>query len=219
MEIERKWLIKGLPSEIYKYKYSADIKQGYISVDPEVRIRSHYNMLSDGNIFDQHYLSIKSNGTLSRMEVEIEISKDNYESLLKLVPYDLISKKYFTYEFAGYTIEMSKVDDQWYYAEVEFKSEEDAKEFVFPFPNLVIKETTNDPEFKMKNYWAKTRISEKKFDHKYTKDNNLTIDEGPNLSYSDLTKMAKNSGKSSYENPKENLYELMKPPYDGYVHD
>lgn len=201
MEIERKWLIKGLPSEIYKHKYSSNIKQGYISVDPEVRIRSNINPISDGTVFDKYFLSIKSNGTLSRMEVEIEISKDNFDSLLKLVPYDLISKKYFTYEFAGYTIEMSEVDGQWYYAEVEFESEEDAKAFVFPFPNLVIKETTDDPDFKMKNYWTKTRLPAKKFETKYAADNNLTIDDGP---------------KWEYHKPK---IEDMKPPYNGYVHD
>lgn len=160
MEIERKWLIKGLPSEIYKHKYSSNIQQGYISVDPEVRIRSNIN-----EIHDKYFLAIKSNGTLSRLEVEIEISKDNFASLLKLVPYDLISKKYYTYEFAGYTIEMSEVDGKWYYAEVEFESEEDAKTFVFPFPDLVIKETTDDPDFKMKNYWTKTRVHEEALNH------------------------------------------------------
>lgn len=196
MEIERKWLIKELPSEIYKYKYSSNIKQGYISVDPEVRIRSNINKISDGSVFDQYFLSIKSNGTLSRMEVEIEISKDNFDSLLKLIPYDLISKKYFTYEFAGYTIEMSEVDGQWYYAEVEFKTEEDAKAFVFPFPNLIIKETTDDPDFKMKNYWSKTRISEKKFETKYAVDNNLTIDDGPKWTYSDPNNYIKDFEKS-----------------------
>lgn len=181
MEIERKWLIKGLPSEIYKHKYSSNIEQGYISVDPEVRIRANINVLHDGTIFDKHFLAIKSNGTLSRMEIEIEISKDNFESLLKLVPGELIMKRYFTYEFAGYTIEMSEVDRQWYYAEVEFESEEDAKAFVFPFPDLVIKETTDDPNFKMKNYWTKTRLPAKKDETKYTIDTNLTIDDGPKL--------------------------------------
>lgn len=171
MEIERKWLIKGLPSEIYMHKYSSNIKQGYISVDPEVRIRSNSNEPEDGIIIDKYFLAIKSNGTLSRLEVEIEISKDNFDSLLKLVPYELISKNYFTYEFAGYTIEMSEVDGQWYYAEVEFKSEEDAKAFVFPFPNLVIKETTDDPNFKMKNYWTKTRMPENQDDSNITDTN------------------------------------------------
>ena len=55
-------------------------------------------------------------------------------------------------------IEMSKVDNNWYYAEVEFKTEEDANNFEFPFPSLVLKEVTYDTAFKMKNYWKSSRI-------------------------------------------------------------
>lgn len=92
------------------------------------------------------------------MEVEIRISEGDYMHLLTLIPYTLIVKNYRIYEFAGYKIEMSKVDDAWYYAEVEFSSEKDANEFEFPFPNLIIKEVTYDKGFKMKNYWKNTRI-------------------------------------------------------------
>lgn len=161
MEIERKWLIKDFPSDSYKITTEETILQGYISIDPEVRIRK-----TSFGVNNLYYLSIKSTGDLSRMEVEIEISESNYNHLLTLVPYDMITKNYRIYEFAGYKIEMSKVDNNWYYAEVEFETEEDANNFEFPFPSLVLKEVTYDAAFKMKNYWKSSRIDSPK---EYTK--------------------------------------------------
>ena len=167
MEIERKWLIKDFPSNSYKITTKETILQGYISIDPEVRIRKA--SFGANNLY---FLSIKSTGDLSRMEVEIEISENDYNHLLTLVPYDMITKNYRIYEFAGYKIEMSRVDNNWYYAEVEFKTEEDANNFEFPFPSLVLKEVTYDTAFKMKNYWKSSRIDSPK---EYTKGEIKTI--------------------------------------------
>lgn len=161
MEIERKWLIKEFPGEVYQISHSESILQGYISIDPEVRIRksNNSNSNSNSNSGPRYYLSIKSTGHLSRMEVEIPIGKENYTQLLNLVPNHMIVKDYRIYEFAGYKIEMSRVDSSWYYAEVEFETEEEAKNFEFPFPSLIIKEVTYDENYKMKNYWKSTRIA------------------------------------------------------------
>lgn len=164
MEIERKWLIKGFPNKSFVIDYSATINQAYLSIDPEVRIRS--STIGEGSSIDTNYfLAIKSNGTLSRTEVEIGLSEIQYNELRKFMIFDPIVKKYRVYDFAGYKIEMSIVDNTWYYAEVEFESEQEAEEFEFPFPNLVIKEVTDDLNFKMKNYWKYTRIDGKKADH------------------------------------------------------
>lgn len=161
MEIERKWLIKGFPNKNFVIDHSAAIDQAYLSIDPEVRIRR--SIVGEGSsIATNCSLTIKSNGTLSRSEVEIEISDDQYEELRRFMLFEPIGKKYRVYNFAGYHIEMSIVDNTWYYAEVEFESEKDAEEFEFPFPNLVVKEVTDDPNFKMKNYWKYSRIDEKK---------------------------------------------------------
>ena len=164
METERKWLIKGFPNKSFVIDYSAAIDQAYLSIDPEVRIRR--SIVEEGsNIATNCFLAIKSNGTLSRSEVEIEISDDQYEELRRFMLFEPIGKKYRVYDFAGYRIEMSIVDNTWYYAEVEFKSEKEAEEFEFPFPNLVIKEVTEDLNFKMKNYWKHSRIDGKKADN------------------------------------------------------
>ena len=46
------------------------------------------------------------------------------------------------------------------YAEVEFETEEDADNYVFPWPELIIREVTNEKEYKMKNYWKRTRLEQ-----------------------------------------------------------
>lgn len=161
MEIERKWLIKGFPNKSFAIDHSATIDQAYLSIDPEVRIRR--SVIGEGtSVTSSYFLTIKSNGTLSRSEVEIEISEDQYEELRRFMLFEPIGKKYRVYDFAGYRIEMSIVDNTWYYAEVEFESEKDAEDFEFPFPNLVVKEVTDDHNFKMKNYWKYSRIDGKK---------------------------------------------------------
>ena len=43
------------------------------------------------------------------------------------------------------------------YAEVEFNSIEEANNFVWPWPEILISEETKNPEYKMKNYWIKSR--------------------------------------------------------------
>ena len=38
-----------------------------------------------------------------------------------------------------------------------FDSEEEANSYVWPFPEVFIEEVTNKPEYKMANYWKRTR--------------------------------------------------------------
>ena len=63
MEIERKFLITE-KIDLSNLKYD-DITQGYITVDPEVRVRKKG---------EKYYLTSKSQGNLVRDEKEKEIS-------------------------------------------------------------------------------------------------------------------------------------------------
>lgn len=152
MEIERKWLLKGFPSDIYKIRRKYFINQSYLSTQGEVRIRSMEELNINESSFE-YFLSFKTTGNLVREEVEIQIDLDTYKRLFDMIDYSPIQKEYRQYYVAGFIVEISKVDNEWYYAEVEFESEKDAMEFTFPFQDLVIQEVTNDPKFKMKNYW------------------------------------------------------------------
>lgn len=158
MEIERKWLMKGLP-DIREEKH-VRITQGYVSVEPEVRIRS-YEVISGKDAGHVDYLlTIKGNGGLSREEVETYITEDGFNAVAKIIGMPLIEKDYWKYQFDGYVLEVAVVDpgtkDEFCYGEIEFTSEEEALAYEFPFEGAV--DVTEDQSYKMKNYWVRTRI-------------------------------------------------------------
>lgn len=156
MEIERKWIINGFPTDLKEINNS-QIEQGYLSINPEVRIRSN----TYKNIDHADYkLCIKGNGNISRQEIQTYISKEQYEDIKVLINKPMITKEYRQYELEDHLIlECSLVDNgtnnSFYYAEVEFESEEQAKNFTLPF---YAKEVTYDNKYKMKNYWKRTRL-------------------------------------------------------------
>lgn len=43
------------------------------------------------------------------------------------------------------------------YAEVEFKNEEEMNKFIWPWPEILIKEVSDDPDWYLQNYWKRTR--------------------------------------------------------------
>ena len=161
MEIERKWLIKGFPN--WPHKTHCYIFQTYVATydDCEIRIRYCEPALNhQGKTITPYKFTYKSGGDLSRIEVEKELKACEYDELKKTISYPAIIKDFYTFQFDGKSIEMSRVDNDWYYAEVEFINQLEAEVYEFPWPELVIKEVTEDKEYKMKNYWRKTRLKE-----------------------------------------------------------
>ena len=157
MEIERKWILKGFPEGLKEIK-ELWMRQTYLNVNPEVRIRKKYEAAN--NSVD-YKLSIKGDGDLSRIEVEKYIDESEYDSLMSMTNKKPISKTCKVYDLGyGLKLECSIVDegteDEFYYAEVEFKSEDLANSFILPFDAV---EVTNDKSYKMKNYWARTRLN------------------------------------------------------------
>ena len=157
-EIERKWLVSGFCDDVLEYKLY-EVEQSYLVSDKnlEVRIRK-CTPKNDFACFDNtkpFLLTIKGSGNLVRTEVNISISEEKYNSLVKLLPNNSspIYKKMRVFDFCGFRIDWSFVDSDFYYAEVEFDSVEKAESYVFPWSELVIREVTYDKNFKMKNYW------------------------------------------------------------------
>lgn len=154
MEIERKFLISDFPKEeSIVLEKEADIYQGYLTISPEVRVRSSCT----GNLTD-YKLTIKGDGTLSREEIEVSLNENQFNSIVNLTTFNFIHKVYKKYKLLnGLYLECSHVDPglstSFYYAEIEFSSEDQADAFS-PFEYLE-KEITNDPEWKMKNYWKR----------------------------------------------------------------
>lgn len=153
MEIERKWLVKEIPTHIEPADHAA-IAQAYVVTAPiEVRIRKRPGTTWPCKI------TFKTKGTLCRQEVESEIPEDVYDKLADIIAKPPVCKDYYTFLVDDHKIEISNVDNTFIYAEVEFKSVEEANAYEFPFPDIVIKEVTEDPKYKMANYWERTRFN------------------------------------------------------------
>ena len=149
-EIERKFLVSYIPEEIYNYNHSIII-QSYLSKNPVIRIRK---------IDDDYFLTYKSKGLLKRKELNYPITKEDFYQLLAKRKY--ISKKRYFYPYSKYLIELDVFLDELdglIIAEVEFDSEEDAKEFVQPA--WFYKEVTNNPSYQNSNLITR-RPNEKK---------------------------------------------------------
>jgi len=154
-EIERKWLIKCFPGG-FPQVAEGTLEQAYISTKPEVRVRK-CDMKGESL---SHWITIKSDGSMVRDEVNIRINKDQYKALLASCGKDPIIKEFHKYELPGNLfLECSLVDDgkrgSFMYAEIEFPDEDTANAFE-PL-DFFGKEVTNDPAYKMKNYWKATR--------------------------------------------------------------
>ena len=151
MEIERKFLMDGFPEGLALLR-AAEVEQGYLSVAPAVRIRRTADERGE-----QFELTVKSVGTLVREEIELPLTKEQYVRLAALLPRPPVRKDYRVYEMDGWRLECSLVDsgtpDAFYYAEVEFDSEEAAHAFVPPA--LLGRDVTEEPGFTMAEYWAR----------------------------------------------------------------
>jgi hypothetical protein len=165
MEIERKWLLSSKPESIEAAaRYVVDTT--YLSHgDVELRIRQalHDDSVGDkttwGIIMPEHTMTIKGPGDLSREEVEFILDFDQYNILRTLSRAEPIHSDIHLYDLHGHRIDVCEVDREFLYAEVEFESEWEAKDYRLPLEleQVLIKEVTYDPSYKMKNYWARSR--------------------------------------------------------------
>lgn len=83
MEIERKFTLKRLPTNLETYPCHI-IEQAYLNTAPVVRVRQQD---------DSYYLTYKGSGMMSREEYNLPLDKTSYEHLLKKADGNVISKK------------------------------------------------------------------------------------------------------------------------------
>ena len=161
MEIERKWLVAGWP-EGFAAAEEFEMRQGYISVKPTVRIREE--TLCGGA--PQYILCFKSAGGLCREEIETEITPALFSDLAeKIIAKPLIPKLRRNYALpGGLTLEVNRVDagtpTEFWYAEVEFAAEQAALAWRPECCGLgayLGREVTNQPGQSMGAYWEATR--------------------------------------------------------------
>lgn len=157
MEIERKWHMPHAPA--LPARTHTRMSQSYLSLTPEVRIRKYEDLMNGAP--ERYDLTIKSEGTLAREEIVKPLTAEEYAILLRMTggcaP---IVKDHRSYDYEGYELEFSTVDEGraggFTYAEVEFPSVEAARSFVPPA--WFGEETTEQQGFRMKSYWKTTRL-------------------------------------------------------------
>lgn len=126
MEIERKFLINKMPSNLEQYKYHI-IEQAYLCTEPVVRVR-----MQDTD----YYLTYKSSGLMAHEEYNLPLTEESYKHLLKKADGNIITKKRYLIPLDDtLTIELDVfkgVKDGLVLAEVEFDTEEQANQFTAP---------------------------------------------------------------------------------------
>ena len=157
IEIERKFLLSGFPDAEPEQEIS--VEGTYIvSGTPEVRIRRYEVLSGKDEGYIDYMMTIKGDGGLVRAEVNMYIDEATYSDILKSFRLPTFHKYYRIYHVGGHEIEICHcdrgLDESFYYAEVEFDNEEDAKAYVWPFGEA--KDVTMNPYFKMKNFWNRT---------------------------------------------------------------
>ena len=128
MEIERQFLvddIKSVPLDMARRRYS--ICQGYISFNPEMRIRQLGN---------EYFFTFKSSGGLVRREEEFKISEKDFLNLMPRITGKMLNKSRYEVMLDSGQIAIFDVyeDDLsgMYMAEVEFDDVDDANAFTPP---------------------------------------------------------------------------------------
>lgn len=169
LEIERKWMVKGWPvgtkEAALPLLKEERMEQGYISVDPTVRIRSEQE--NGGKV--QYMLCFKSRSDgMVRKETEFSVSREHFQQLEDIIGLPLIPKVRRTYLLPdGHHLEVNAVDEgtktAFFYAEVEFLTREDAERFAADAIGLgdyLSDEVTHTPGMSMGAYWNRVRCAD-----------------------------------------------------------
>lgn len=143
-EIERKFLVIEPPRELIDYP-NHKIEQGYLSATDglEVRLRKKG---------DKYYQTAKSEGGLVRREVEIELSREQFEALWPLTEGKRVEKTRYEIKYEGFLIELDIYSSNLQgliVAEVEFNSVDQSK--AFSPPGWFGNEVTHDKRYKNKH--------------------------------------------------------------------
>lgn len=145
-EIEKKWLIdkNQIPYDLSKAEIFK-IEQTYICFSPEIRVRK----INDG---EQYTFTVKTNMTadgLTRDELEIDITQEEYENLINKKEGNTIYKTRYQFLDKGNILAIDIFSGELEglaYLEIEFENKEQANSF--ETPDWVIKDVTSDINYK-----------------------------------------------------------------------
>ncbi len=142
LEIERKFLLTETPPSLGVYT-KHEIEQGYLGTSDDGRIRK-----SD----DQYFKTVKKGEGKVRVEIESQISKEEFERLWPTTEGKRVSKTRYLIPYQENTIEVDLYHGALtglLTAEVEFSSIDDCDKFIPP--NWFGRELTEDKKYS--NYY------------------------------------------------------------------
>lgn len=126
MEIERKYLVAEGPGDLHTYSH-ASIAQGYLVLgEEEVRVRRKG---------DRYVQTIKKGAGLQRVEVEIALTREQFDALWPLTQGRRVEKVRYDIPYQGHTIEFDVYGGALaglLTAEVEFDAVEESALFTPP---------------------------------------------------------------------------------------
>ena len=151
-EIERKWLVRYVPKlEGLKYE---QIHQGYLAISSdgtEVRIRRKG---------DTCFETVKSRGDLTRDEIEVELSQEQFRMLWPGTEGRRLEKTRYALNWNDHHIELDVYQGSLtglVVAELEFKSVEESTEF--SPPDWFGEEVTKDKRYKNSSLAFNRRVA------------------------------------------------------------
>ncbi|MCD7761653.1 MAG: CYTH domain-containing protein [Lachnospiraceae bacterium] len=143
MEIERKFLINTLPSDLENYPCHR-IEQAYLCTNPVIRVRRQD---------DDYILTYKGSGMMVREEYNLPLTAEAYAHLLPKADGNILTKKRYVIPlFDGLNIELDIFEGKFaglQMAEVEFPDESTANSF--PVPDWFGEEVTWNPAYHNSN--------------------------------------------------------------------
>lgn len=143
MEIERKFLIKRLPTELDEYE-KKEIEQAYLCKQPVIRIRREN---------ETYYMTYKGKGLMVREEYNLPLTKEAYNHLKTKADGKIIHKtRYLIPTENNLTIELDIFHGDHaplILAEVEFASEKDAQNY--KMPDWFQEDVTQNPAYHNSN--------------------------------------------------------------------
>lgn len=145
LEIERKFLVRELPDNIDAFPHE-EIVQGYLAImenGTEIRLRRKG---------EKYYQTVKSGGSKTRTEVEIEITPEQFEKLWPLTVVKRVEKTRYEISLGDQIVELDIYHGQLeglLSAEIEFNTE--IASTGFTVPAWLGDEITQDSRYKNQN--------------------------------------------------------------------
>ena len=110
MEIERKFKVNKIPSEIEIYK-KINIEQGYLCIKPTIRIRKSNDEYTLN--YKWKNINITEQKAIQNIEYEMPLTKENYEHLYNKIDNHMIIK-------TRYEIPINFVQPDWLGEDISF---------------------------------------------------------------------------------------------------